>query len=160
VLRPVGSFPQAIGLLPDGQRIAFGRALRELTVAIIDPDAHAQSAKGAGNDEVEIVVAIDVPGADAETAGGARVDVEGRAQLRAEANLDPVTVSPVYTALRPGIGDIGAIVAIEIAYPGRAVQEKAGWGYCRGRAFRSKRRGFADERARGHSQSAHCLDGE
>ncbi|HUI78760.1 MAG TPA: hypothetical protein VLY24_12615 [Bryobacteraceae bacterium] len=84
-------------------------------MAVVDPDPYGLAAELAGEHKVEILVAIDIAGADVEAPGGTGLQVEAAVWLAGKENLDAVPVGAIDQALRPGDGKIGAVVAVEIA---------------------------------------------
>jgi hypothetical protein len=84
---------------------------------VVDPDAHRLSAEFSGNHQVQIPIAIDVPGGNVKAASGVTVCHFKRGpRLPAQEHLDLVAIHPVHQAARFGEGYIGAAIAIKVGY--------------------------------------------
>ena len=82
---------------------------------VVDPNPDRLPAKRGGNHQVQVLIAIHIAGADVQTAGRPGFQIETATLLSGKENFDAVAVSAIDQTLGPGKGQVGTVVAIEIA---------------------------------------------
>jgi hypothetical protein len=116
-----GRFKKVATLLPDELGVRITIPLRETAVSIVDPDPDRFLPKLAGDDQIDIVIAVDILRRDVQAWSGCpRFHEKIGTRLAAEMDADAVAVGAVHYTLRLQNRDVCLAVPVEVAQGYRA----------------------------------------
>jgi hypothetical protein len=84
-------------------------------VPIVDPNADWFPPEPAGDHQIEIVIAIHIPGADVKSAAGHGVHIECGTRVGTEVDIYTIAIGAIYQALRLSHRAVCPAISVEIA---------------------------------------------